>query len=159
MRDVCRTALIAAVALVVAGCGSGDDRSSLSKAEYERRAAPIVTEATSGILKLSVAISRAPLPRLAISRIETLRAKLRKAAGELEALDAPAEARSLHADLVAGLREAAAELDTLERETGTSPPGRMLGFADEFTSSPGVQKLSRALEDLRTRGYRLGPRE
>lgn len=159
MPNARHSAWIAAVALVLAGCGGNGGGPSLSKAEYERRATPIVTEAASDILKLSLAISRAPAPRLAIARIHTLRSDLRTAASRLEALAPPAEAEPSHDSMVAGLREAADDLDRFEREARTSPSQRMLGFFEEFRASPGVQKLSRALEDLRAKGYRVGPLE
>jgi hypothetical protein len=134
---------LAAVVLVLAGCGGGGDR--LTHDQYERRLDRSLTRLNARILEL----------RANAEALSTLRDALRRTAEELDALAPPDDAAAANDDLVDGLREFAA---TIDAESQTIAHARGLEAREALSRlarSQGVKDIQRAEGDLRRAGYEL----
>jgi len=144
--------LLACVAL--AGCG-GDDR--LSGDEYRQKAAPPVRDAADAIVKLGIAISRAPAPELAASRLELLRRRLGDASGALAELSAPKEIDDAHGALVEALADLSDEVATYEDEVDVELEEyeQLTTFGQELSATAPAKEITEALRELAEAGFPL----
>ena len=144
--------LLACVAL--AGCG-GDDR--LSGDEYRRKAAPPVRDAADAIVKLGIAISRAPAPELAASRLELLQRRLGDASGGLAELSAPKEIDDAHGTLVEALADLSEEVARYEDEVDVELEDyeQLTTFGQELSATAPAKEITEALRELDEAGYPL----
>ena len=144
--------LLACVAL--AGCG-GDDR--LSGDEYRQKAAPPVRDAADAIVKLGIAISRAPAPELAASRLELLRRRLGDASGALAELSAPKEIDDAHGALVEALADLSDEVARYEDEVDVELEDyeQLTTFGQELSATAPAKEITEALRELAEAGFPL----
>jgi hypothetical protein len=156
-----RAALATAVAAAAAAAGCAGHSPShpahsasrhVSTAEYRLELQQILSRIGSILLKQTMAISRAPEPRLASIHITRLSQQLRAAASELARLQTPANARGAHALLINGLRELAGELTTLNKPKRNSVRP-LASFPAQITQTHGLRAIGRAVTSLRRHGY------
>ncbi|HXH33040.1 MAG TPA: hypothetical protein VNJ54_01360 [Plantibacter sp.] len=143
-----------AVAVPVAGCG-GPDR--LGADEYRRQAAPPVEDAADAIVKLGLAISRAPAPELAATRLELLRERLENASESLAGLAPPEEIADTHRDLVRALSELAGETERFDEELKVELDEyeQLTTFPQELAGTLSARQITDALRKLESEGYDL----
>jgi len=144
--------LLSCVAL--AGCG-GDDR--LSGDDYRQKAAPPVRDAADAIVKLGIAISRAPAPELAASRIELLRRRLGDASAALAELSAPKEIDDAHGALVEALADLSEEVAKYEDEVDVELEDyeQLTTFGQELSATAPAKEITEALRELDEAGFPL----
>lgn len=142
------------VVLAAAGCG-GDNR--LGPDEYRRNAAPPVRDAAAAIVKLGLAISRAPAPELAASRLELLRQRLQDASATLDELSPPAEIEDAHDSLVEALASLAEETKEYDDKLAVELEDyeQLTTFSQELSATPAAREITEALRTLDRKGYDL----
>jgi hypothetical protein len=141
-----RAACLLALALLVAGCGSGHGR--LSKSQYQTK---LQTALAGGGIQPHVAID-APVESLA-----SVAATFGRIASQLSHVRPPADVQTQNDRLVAGAAKAAATLNALvKRIQGVSPVKRNKLLA-QFDAShiPGLAEFNSAARALAAKGYRF----
>lgn len=139
-----------ALLTAVASCPRGE-ATRLSKPEYERR----VQTLYAGIQASFQATRDASGTALA-EAIDRAQQALRGAADELEAARPPADVEAENHALAEGMREYARDLDPARRAAAAGDDETMARFADASTS-PGVRAMAEAAEEMKRKGYELGP--
>jgi len=153
-------AALAALVVIVAGCGGGSE-ARLSKAEYEQRVAQIGQDLQVRFGNLSTAqIDPSDLGALA-DLLSTLGQALDAAAGELSDLRPPEDAQAAQDKLVKAARELADLVREVARKVKTAPLSELLQMQDELdvSKSDAFQRLQEAMDELKAKGYRLGDSE
>lgn len=139
-----------ALLAALASCPRGEV-TRLSKPEYERR----VQTLYAGIQESFQATRDASGAALAAA-IERAQQALRHAAEELEAARPPAEIEAENRELAEAMRQYASDLDPARRAAAAGDDETMARFADASTS-PGVRAMAEAAEQMKRKGYELGP--
>jgi len=150
-----KTLALAALAVtLLTACSSDSNR--LSKSEYERLLQRTVVAARVTSLKLSLAISRAPAPRLIESRLAEIKTTLAEAADSLDSAEPPKDAEEANTQLVSGLGDLSKAADRLASKPDFDLPRPLPGFADELLASPAAVRVQAALAKLESAGYDVG---
>jgi hypothetical protein len=147
------TLAMAALVLVVAGCGGsgGDDR--LSKSEYERRIQHDGQEIKAAFTPLSKPPSS--LAQFA-KELKSGQVKLRAAANDLDGLAAPNEIELDNDVLVKGLRKLADQLEPLRKGAAKGDPKLVQSAVTRIQTSKALADAQDAANDMKRKGYKLG---
>lgn len=107
--------LLLAVALLAAGCGGDDEGSegsdteatteALSTDEYSQTVTDALTTFGTEFAALGDAVSNPESPEAYVSGVEDIQDRLDEIVAELEAIEPPAEAEQINADLIAAFEE------------------------------------------------------
>ena len=144
-------ALLAAVALLVAGCGGGSD----GKAEYVRqldRAEAKLDRALTGIRK--DVVPGTPISVIA-TKLDEGASALDQAARDFRAIHAPADARAEQHDIVVGVQELAAVYRRSAAAARRNDVPRLTHTLRNLQESPAAQRIRRAQQALQRKGYKI----
>jgi hypothetical protein len=148
----CRTAICALLSMLVvlalAACGG--DR--LSKREYEQR----VRSEYADVQQAFRATSGAQGEELA-ARIEDAQQELRDAADALDGVEPPDEVRKENEEVVEGMRRYADDLEELREAAERGDQQAIDAFNDRLAENDAVEQIAEAAEEMKFKGYDLGP--
>jgi hypothetical protein len=139
--------LIGAVALL-AGCG-GKER--LSKTQYEHKVRSVYENVRQAFRETKV--GQAQLA----GRVGAAQRALRKAAHELDDANPPDAVKEPNHDLAEGMLEYAGDLDTLRKAAEAHDAKAVARFNARITQNEAVERIAEAAEEIRGKGYDLGP--
>jgi chromosome segregation ATPase len=134
------------VLLLLTGCGG--DR--LSKGEYEQK---VRTEYASVQQAFRATGSAGDLA----SKIERAQDQLREAAEALEKIEPPEQVEEENEEIVEGLREYADDLDELRDAAEKGDQAAIDAFNDRIAKNEAVERIAEAAEEMKFKGYDLGP--
>jgi len=138
--------LVAAIAVLAAGCGGGgDDR--LGKSDYETQIGTIDT----GLFNALQAVGAARTAKAAVAALERCQAEFTRLAGELEAISPPKDVEAEHEELTSGVREFPEQLNPIIARVAA---GNRLAIAG-VQSMPAMTKLIHATAGINHKGYVL----
>lgn len=122
----------------------------VSKAQYER-----TVRASWGRVRRAFLATK--VRRGLAARVAAAQAELRRAAETLDAIEAPPAVSHLNDQLVEGLRGYADELDVVREAAERNERGRIAAFNAKVAASVPVSLIAEAAEEMRYKGYNLGP--
>src|SRR5262245_49458806 len=99
--------LAAAVAAIVAGCGTADAR--VTKSDYETQVGAVDYE----LFQALRAVGAARTVKSTVAALERCQVAFRRAAGELEAIAPPRDVEAEHESLTTGVREFGEQLNPI----------------------------------------------
>lgn len=134
--------------LSLAACGG--DR--LSKREYEQK----VRSEYADVQDAFRATGGAQGDELA-ARIEDAQRELRDAADELDDLQPPEDVERENEEVVEGTREYADDLDELRDAAERRDQQAIDAFNDRIAENEAVEQIAEAAEEMKFKGYDLGP--
>lgn len=143
------TTCLAALALVVAGCG-GDD-SSREDYEQEVRQVGDTLERTFG--ELGESISGSGSTEQAAQQLEEGAQSLDQAAQDFREIDPPSEIQDPHNQIVEGLEALADEFRTGAEAAESGNLDELLEFAQNLQNSEAVQQITDAGNEIEEQGY------
>lgn len=148
------SALLAALAVAVAGCGGG---ARLSKAEYEAEVAAIGRDLEARFGDLGSRLGASDLSSLA-ALLARLGEALDTAAGRLSQLKPPEEVQAAQDQLVQAARDLADRAREVADTLQEAPLSELVSLQDELdlTRSDAFRRLEQALDELKAKGYSLG---
>jgi hypothetical protein len=139
---------LAALAVALAGCGSG---SRLSKGAYER----VLTKAGKELAEASKPLANAKTGPEFASGVEQVQAGLRKAADDLDDVRPPQDVESANDRFVDALRGLADEFDKVkEAAKGGAKAARAAG--GRLARSQPSEEARQAVLEIERRGYDVG---
>lgn len=150
MRWASGAAVLAALA-VLSGCGD----SPPTKEEYVEQARPILKLFAGDLARYVPGIRQAPTPVLADARIVYLRDRIANSADALEQVDAPAEIRPQHRNLVVAIRKLSRLIGSFERRPGGRRPRKLATLQVQLQRSQAGKALSSAILAFDAKGYDL----
>ena len=148
-RAAFRIAVVVASAVVLAGCG-GEER--LSKPEYEQKVRSVYAGVQAAFRETS-SVSGTELA----TAVADAQERLRDAAEELEAIEPPKDVEEQNEEIVEGLREYASDLDELREAVVSGNATAVERFNAEISQNPAVERIAEAAEEMKFKGYDLGP--
>jgi len=140
---------------LLAGCGGNGPP---TKEEYIEQAAPILKLFAQDLARLVPGIRQAPNPVLADARIVYLRNRTANSADALEGVEAPAEIRPEHRDLVAAIRQVSRLIGSFERKPGGERPRKLATLQVQLQQSRAGKALRAAVAAFDAKGYDLTSR-
>ena len=143
-------AIALALLTAVASCPRAE-APRLSKPEYEQRVKTLYGE-----IQESFQATRGVTGAALAETIDRAQQALRHAADELEAIRPPADIEAENRELAEGMREYARALDPARQAAAEGDSETMARFADA-SNSPGVRAIAEAAEEMKKKGYDLGP--
>jgi soluble cytochrome b562 len=146
--------VVLAAAALGAACGGGSK--ALTKPQYEQRMRAVIAPLNVQLARLSAAAAAAGSARQAGGRIADVQGALRRAADELDAISAPRDVSSDHAEFVAGMREFADELDAARTAAEQGQAEALREAQAQAGRSEGARRLRRALGAIEDAGYDVG---
>jgi hypothetical protein len=146
-----RIAALAASAVILAGCGSGGEN-RLSKSEYEHRVRSVYA-GVQAAFRETRSVSGADLA----GAVAAAQQRLRDAADELDAVEPPKDVEEGNEELVEGMREYADDLGELREAVVRGNEAAVTRFNAEIGENPAVKQIAEAAEEMKFRGYDLGP--
>jgi hypothetical protein len=144
-----RTLLTLSVGLLLAGCG-GEER--LSKSEYEQKVQVVYADVQQAFRETNVKAQS----HLA-DRVEAAQEQLREASEELEAVEPPKDVEEDNEEIVEGMRDYADDLDELREAAARGDRGAIESFNARIAEKKSVRKIAEAAEEMKFKGYDLGP--
>lgn len=147
MRSPRYLLLLAALALVV-GCGSG---ARLSKAQYEQKVRTAYEHVRRAFRETKV--GQAQLA----GRVAAAQQALRNAAHELDETKAPSAIEEPNHELAEGMREYAEDLDELLDAAKARNAEAVAAFNARVPQNEAIERIAEAAEEIRNKGYDLGP--
>ena len=145
--------VLAAGALLVAGCGGGGGGGALSKSQYEQRIQADGQAVQTAVKKVSAATTS--LDVLA-KQVDSAEAAVKKAADDLDSLTPPKDAAADNTQIVAGLRAIGKGLDALKKAAKKGSMTDVQAAALSLSDSPEIRAAQRAATDLKKKGYSIG---
>lgn len=151
--------LLAALALLAAGCGGSDDRGGATtdaqaeRATYVQQLGRAQETLDRTFRRIGARIRRGASAQEIGRSLSASAEALDDAAERFEEIDAPRDAQAAHAQLVAGLRELA---DEFSRSAADVRKGEIEAVADRLRRLPrssGARKVDRATQRLARSGY------
>lgn len=136
-------------ALLLAGCSGGGE---LSKAEYAETVRSSYAEVQEAFQRTNVP-SLEELP----GRVEEAQQALRQAADELEETEPPSDVAAEHAQIVEGMRAYAEDLDRLRNAAERGDQATIDDFNARIATNRSVVLIASAAEQMKFKGYDLGP--
>jgi hypothetical protein len=148
-----------AVALLVAGCGGGNDKSGsgggtqLSKTQYESR----IQKDGDDIKNVFQPLNTPPksLKDLA-TKLEAGQKKLRAAADDLDGVKPPSDVAHDNAVLAAGLRKLADQLEPLRKAAAANDANAIRKAVTQLQGSQSLKEAQKATDDMKKKGYKIG---
>jgi DNA-binding transcriptional regulator GbsR (MarR family) len=137
------------VMLSLTGCGG--DR--LSKREYEQKVRTEYAGVQQAFRATGASVGQ---PDLA-DKIERAQEQLRDAAEGLEEIEPPKDVEEENEEIVEGLREYADDLDHVRDAAEKGDQGAIDEFNDEIANNEAVERIAEAAEEMKFKGYDLGP--
>jgi hypothetical protein len=145
-RALALLAFGAVAVLLAAGCGGGG--SGPTKAEYVGQMKVIGQSLSTSLNTLGSATT----PAKAATALQSVQTDLRGAADKLEAIKAPDEIKSQHADLVKAVRDFADELDPVIKDLQA---GKMTAL-QAVPTLKGLTEIQTASTAITNKGYKIG---
>lgn len=139
-----RLALLAAVGVVLAGCG-GSGR--MSKSAYEQK----LQAEGRGVQKAVTALTKSTTLTDFAARIDAAEKVAKQAGDDLSRLKPPSDAVTDNAALVAAFRRIQTGLDQVK-----SHPTEAQKIVGQIESSPQLKAAEKATADLKSKGYKVG---
>lgn len=146
-----RLTAIAFALLALSACVGGGDEERLSKPEYEEKVRTVYAE-----IQLTFQRTRGTEGEELAGRIVLAQESLRHAADELAGVSPPEEVEAHHADLIEGMREYADALDEAVQAASRNDESALERFQN-VGDDPGVREMAEAAEEMKLKGYDLGP--
>jgi hypothetical protein len=141
---------ISALAMLsLTGCG-GDGR--LSKSDYEQRVRSVYANVQEAFRKTNVTSTK-----LLADRVGEAQGELRSAAAELEEIEPPERVEQETEELVEGMREYGDDLDELREAAERGDEAAVQKFNSEISRNEAVERMAEAAEEMKFKGYDLGP--
>jgi cytochrome oxidase Cu insertion factor (SCO1/SenC/PrrC family) len=140
-------ALIAAIVLL-AGCGS---QQRLSKTQYEQRVRSVYEDVRQAFRETKVGETQLA------GRVGAAQSALRKAAQELDGVRPPSGVEEPNHDLAEAMREYAGDLDALGKAAAAHDTKAIARFNAQIPQNEAIDRIAEAAEEIRTKGYDLGP--
>jgi hypothetical protein len=150
VRRTLRVVFAALVVALATAC-AGEDEDRLSKQAYEQKVQTVYADVQKAFLDTR----RTSGDELA-GRIVLAQEALRHAADQLAAVKPPQEVEVHNADLVEGMREYADALDVAVQAASRNDKAA-LGRFRNVSRNPGVREMAEAAEEMKHKGYDLGP--
>ncbi len=147
-----RTALVLALAALVAGCAGGGDEEPLTKRAYEQKVRTLYA-GIQGAFQATRGVPREQLPE----RIEAAQDELRDASDELDDIEPPEEVAFENRELVEGMRAYAEDLDELREAAERQDAAAIQRFNERLPTNRNVERIAEAAEEMKFKGYDLGP--
>jgi hypothetical protein len=141
--------ITALAALSLTGCG-GERR--LSKSDYEQRVRAVYANVQEAFRKTNVTSTK-----LLADRVEQAQGGLRSAADELEKIEPPEKVEEETEELVEGMRKYADDLDELREAAERGDRSAVAAFSSRVAQNEAVKRLAEAAEEMKFKGYDLGP--
>jgi hypothetical protein len=148
-RTLPAVVLTLAVALATGCAGEGEER--LSKGAYERKVRAVYADIQEAFLE-----TRGRSGQQLAGRIVLAQEALRHGADQLAAVKPPEEVEVHNADLVEGMREYADALDAAAQAASRNDRAVLARFRN-VSANPGVREMAEAAEEMKHKGYDLGP--
>jgi DNA-binding FrmR family transcriptional regulator len=153
MRCVAILAGLLAGVVLAAGCG-GEERISVSKAEYEQRVRSIYGDVRAAFQAIGVeAQSLEDVARQIVGAQE----QLRDAADELERLEPPRSVAEPNEELAEAMQAYADDLDRLREAAEKGDAELVTSLRKTIAESASIERMAEAAEEMIHRGYNLGP--
>jgi hypothetical protein len=141
-------ALMAALVVMVAGCGGGG---RLSKAEYEQKLHQSGTELSTALRQISSSRSKDEFKQ----GVDDVEKALNGVADELDGITPPEDVEGANQRLVEGFRQLAGEFDAVKAAAEKGPDAaRQAGRA--ITTGAASRKANLAIQEIKRRGYDVG---
>jgi phosphoglycolate phosphatase-like HAD superfamily hydrolase len=142
-------AVAALVGVLTTGCGG--DR--LSKREYEQKVRSEYADVQQAFLATGASLGT---PDLA-EKIADAQEQLREAAEALEGIEPPENVEEENEEIVEGLREYAEDLDGVREAAERSDQQAIDAFNEQISENEAVEQIAEAAEEMKFKGYDLGP--
>jgi hypothetical protein len=144
-------ALAATAALLAAGCGGATS----DKNDYVKSLNKAVATLQHSLSGLGQDIGSGGVGPQMASKLEASGAAMDKAAGAFKGITPPSDAKQAHAKIVDGLHK----LGGLFRDAAKAARAKDLSALSKtltsFETSPGVQEIQQAQDDLKAHGYKV----
>lgn len=140
---------LAALALVAAGCGGGDD----SRQDYERQVSDVNRTLEQAFGNLVSSIRSAGSTEQAAAQLDEGASSLDQAAQQLAAIDPPDDVEAPHQQLVSGLRGLADEFRKGAEAAREGDVEELREFAEGFRQSAPARQITEAGERIAAQGY------
>lgn len=148
------SALLAVLALVVAGCG-GDDG---EKENYERQATAVAKTLDEAFTVLAEDPAKADPADIA-AKLQVGADSLAKAAAGLAEIDPPSDIEDAHDRIVKGLEKLADQFGEAATAAEEGDTDAVIEFGEQIQSSPVLEDMSKASEEMEAAGYTFLPDE
>jgi hypothetical protein len=148
-RKLC---VLAAVALVAAGCGGGGGGGPLSKADYQRKMQAEAQRLADALQSANLAAAK-NLKEFA-QRIGSVKDDIAKAADDVDALDPPSEAAADTQTIADVLHRYVALVDQIQKAAGKNDLAGVRQFIQQLQAEG--RAVQPAVRDLKTKGYDVG---
>jgi len=149
--------LAALVALVLVGCGGGDQPAQLSKDQYIKELNAAGKALSTSFGSLGQGIGNTKDTAALGSKFSDASKVLRDASKKIGDINPPDNAKDANKKLADGLNAMADSFDAIGKETkgSSSDPTKLLPKINALTSSKGIQQVTAAINDLKAKGYNV----
>lgn len=146
--------LAALVALVLVGCGGGDQ---LSKDEYIKELNSAGKALSTSFGSLGEGIGNTKDTATLGAKFADASKVLRDASKKIADINPPDDAKDANKKLADGLNAMADSFEAVSKETkgGASNPTALLPKINALTSSDGIKQVTEAINDLKSKGYNV----
>jgi len=148
------TISLAALALLVAGCGGGDD--DTDKETYERQVNEVGQALDRTFDQLGESISSSGSAQEAAGKLEEGADSLARAAGDFDEIDPPSDIEDAHDKIVAALKALAEDFREGAEAAKQGDVNELLAFAQGLQTSQPVRDISEASQEIEKAGYDFG---
>ena len=142
--------LAALVALVLVGCGGGDQ---LSKDEYIKELNAAGKALSTSFGSLGQGIGNTKDTAALGSKFNEAAKVLRDASKKIADINPPDNAKDANKKLADGLNTMADSFEAIGKEAKGSDPTKLLPKINGLTTSDGIKQVTTAINDLKAKGY------
>lgn len=150
------TIVLAALALVVAGCGGGDDNDDTDKATYERQVTEVGQTLDKTFGELGESISSSGSAEEAAAKLEEGADSLAKAASDFDDIEAPSDIEDAHDKIVDALEALARDFREGAAAAKEGDVNELLEFAQGLQTSKPIRDITAASDEIEKAGYDFG---
>src|SRR3954452_6555327 len=143
------TALVAALALLVSGCG-GDDKDA-----YVKQFNSVLASLQHTLDGLGADVSTRNDNAQIARTLDRSAAAVDRAAAQFAGIDTPDDAKSAHEDLIAGMKQLATLFRTGAQEARRDDVASLVSTLRGLNTSPAAAKIERARRELKSKGYQV----
>lgn len=155
MLRIC-CASLAALALLVAGCGGEDDDAGAAKEAYLEQAAAVAHALDEAAVVFAEDFASVDPGELA-GKLAEGADLIAKAAGDLGEVEPPSDIEDAHARMVAGLEALADEFRAAAAAAEEGDSETLAAIGEELQSSQALEEVSAAGEEIEEAGYEFMP--